>query len=189
MKRVIVSLKSISPGHVQGKYHEAEKLPRELNADYEKRTWREKSHVDNKGFIIIPGLMFKNALAGAAKYISMQIPGKGKQTFTKHFEAGLMVPGQINTDVKKEKMDYLQLFVPSDGKRGGTKRVMKYFPIIHEWEGDLEVLILDEIITKEAFIKHLTCAGQFIGVGSFRPRNNGMYGRFTFDEKDVKWDI
>jgi len=38
--------------------------------------------------------------------------------------------------------------------------------------------ILDEIITKEVFERTLTMAGQFIGIGRFRPQNNGFYGRF-----------
>jgi hypothetical protein len=36
-------------------------------------------------------MAFKNCLAEIAKYLSLQIPGKGKTTYTKHFEAGVMV--------------------------------------------------------------------------------------------------
>jgi hypothetical protein len=37
---------------------------------------------------------------------------------------------------------------------------------------------LDDTITEEVFKLHIEQAGQFIGLGSFRPRNNGYYGRF-----------
>ena len=45
--------------------------------------------------------------------------------------------------------------------------------------------VLDETITEDVFLNHLTQAGQFIGIGRFRPRNNGFYGRFAVDK--VEW--
>jgi hypothetical protein len=45
--------------------------------------------------------------------------------------------------------------------------------------------ILDEIVNPEVFREHLKWAGQIIGIGRFRPRNNGYYGRFKVE--DVKW--
>jgi len=70
------------------------------------------------------------------------------------------------------------LFVPADGKRGSGKRVEKCFPVIPEWQGDLAFYILDETITEDVFRYHLEQAGKFIGIGFFRPRNNGYFGRF-----------
>ena len=40
-------------------------------------------------------------------------------------------------------------------------------------------------VSKEVFEKHLKDAGRFIGLGRFRPRNNGTYGRF--DSKIISW--
>jgi len=77
------------------------------------------------------------------------------------------------------------LHVPSDGRRGGTTRVSKCFPVIPSWEGTVEFLILDELIDADVFRAHLEDAGRFIGIGRFRPRNNGFYGRF--EVIDVKW--
>ena len=39
-----------------------------------------------------------------------------------------------------------------------------------------------ETITLSVFRKHLEEAGKFIGIGRFRPRNNGFYGRFEVKE-------
>lgn len=50
----------------------------------------------------------------------------------------------------------------------------------------MEFLILDEIITEEVFREHLADAGSFIGIGRFRPRNNGFYGRFLVESVDWK---
>ena len=176
-------LESISP-YSQGKHVAAEKLDRELPDDYEKRTWRDRMHTDDKGFVFIPPMAFKNCLSEAAKFISMQIPGKGKSTFTKHFEAGILVLEGLSLPVKKEAVAGNWLYVPADGKRGGSKRVSRCFPTIPSWKGEVTFHVLDDIITLPTFKEHLEAAGKFIGIGVFRPRNNGFYGRFQV--KSVK---
>lgn len=177
MKKVTVQLKSVSP-YSQSKHYIIEKLDKELPADYEKRTFMHRLHVDKDGIVFIPPMALKNCLAEAAKYLSIQIKGKGKATYTKHFEAGVMVMDPVPLGIHIDDIESEALFVPSDGQRGGKKRVIKYFPYIPEWKGEAIFYILDETITKEVFQHHLTEAGRFIGIGRFRPRNNGFYGRF-----------
>lgn len=184
MKQATVTLKSISP-YSQSRHYEAEKLPKELPKDYEARTWRERLHVNDDGRVFIPPMSFKNCLSEAAKFLGIQIPGKGKSTYTKHFEAGVLVTDALVLDVPAKDVKGEWLFVPSDGVRGSGKRVNKCFPIIHEWSGDVTFFVLDETITEDVFTNHLKQAGAFIGIGRFRPRNNGFYGRFSVES--VKW--
>jgi hypothetical protein len=153
-------------------------LDKENSADYEKRTWRERLHVNDEGKVYIPPMAFKNCLSDAAKFISMQIPGKGKNTYTKHFEAGVLVMEGLVLDHTKDGVAGEWLFVPADGMRGGTKRVEKCFPVISEWKGEVTFYIFDDTVTFGVFREHLEAAGQFIGIGRFRPRRNGYYGRF-----------
>lgn len=157
----------------------------ESHNDYEQRTWRERCHVNEDDYLFIPPTMFKNSLAGAAKYLSLSIPGKGKSNYTKHFEAGVMVMEGIVLPIKKEDVKREELFVPSDGRRGGSSRVTKNFPLIHNWEGSVDYIILDEIIPVDVFEQVLRESGSLIGIGRFRPRNNGWYGRF--DVMKTKW--
>lgn len=177
MKTALVKLESRSP-ITFGRFHNTDELPRELKDAYEKRTWREKVHADTDGNVFLTPMMLKNCLAEAPKFIGAQIPGKGKSTYTKHFEAGIMITDPIYLGIKKEDVLPLWLHVPSDGKRGGTSRVMKCFPLIQEWKGEATIYVLDEIISKEVLQQFLTAAGQFIGMGSLRVRNNGLHGRF-----------
>lgn len=181
MRRIIATIKGIS-AYSQSKHHETPKLDRELADAYEARTWRDKTHVNETGNIIIPPTAFKNGLAAVAKFLAMQIPGKGKQTYTKHFESGLLVVDPLVLPVLKADVQSERLFVPSDGKRGGGKRVWKYFPVVTEWGGDIIAYLLDDIITKEIFDLHLEAMGKFVGLGRFRPANNGFYGRFEVVE-------
>jgi len=184
MKTAICELESFSP-YGQGKYHSTEKESKELAKDYEARTWKERAHYDDDGKVFIPPMVFKNCLSEAAKYLKIQIPGEGKSTWTKHFEAGILVTDPLYIGVIKDDLEGEWLFVPSDGVRGGGKRVEKRFPVIKKWKGKVSFLILDEKITQDVFTHHLESAGNFIGIGRFRPRNNGYYGRFKVVK--VEW--
>lgn len=183
MKTAQVHITGISPlSQSRGYDREIEKLQKERPDDYEKRTWMNRLHVDENGDVFIPPMALKNCLSEIAKYLSVQIPGKGKATYTKHFEAGVLVTEPLNLDIKKDDVPGEWVFVPADGKRGSGKRVWKKFPVIHQWGGVVTFYILDETVTEEVFKQHLEQAGQFIGVGRFRPRNNGYYGRFRVDK-------
>lgn len=184
MRTVIATLKSITP-YSQSRAHQMPHEDKEGPDDYEKRTWRSRLHSTEDGFVFIPPMAFKNALSEVAKYLSVQIKGKGKATYTKHFEAGVGVFDPLVLPVKASDVAGEWLYVPSDGRRGGPKRVMRCFPMIPQWTGDVKFMIFDETITPDVFEHHLREAGSFIGIGRFRPRNNGYYGRFEVSK--LKW--
>jgi hypothetical protein len=170
----------------QSKVITTPKNPKETHEDHEMRTWRERMHTTAEGFVFIPPTTFKNCLSEAAKYLSKQIPGQGKATYTKHFEAGVLCLDPWVFPFKATTVEPEILHVPSDGRRGGTKRVWKYFPYIPPgWKATLVFHILDPLITREVFAETLAEAGNYIGIGRFRPRNNGYYGRFTVES--ITW--
>jgi hypothetical protein len=191
MRLVRAHLKSVSP-YSQSRYHNTPKLGRstgaetESNEDYRMRTWRDHCHADKDGNVFIPPMAFKNALSEIAKYLGVKIPGKGKSTYTKHVESGIMVIEPLVLKLKKDDVEGEDLFLPSDGMRGSGKRVMKRYPIIREWSGVVEFHILDDVITQDVFEQHLREAGNFIGIGRFRPRCNGYYGRFSVENLEWK---
>lgn len=177
MKTAIVVLKGTSP-YSQTRFHNTPKLAGESHDDYRKRTWREFAHFDKHGQLFIPPMAFKNALTAAAKYMGRKIPGKGNATWTKKFEAGILVTETIGLGVHKDKLEPIDLFLPSDGVRGSGSRVMKTYPTLPEWKGTATFTILDDSIDEQTFIDHLREAGKFIGIGFFRPERNGHWGRF-----------
>jgi hypothetical protein len=178
MKSYRATLKSKSP-YSQSRHYEVPKLEKEGAGDYDKRTWRSRMHVDEHGEVYIPPMAIKNCLSEAAKFLGIQIPGKGKSTYTKHFEAGVMVVDKIAIGFKAADVQGEALFVPASGKRGDGKRVVRIFPFIQEWTGETVIHVMDETITADVLLQHLKEAGNLIGIGRFRPRNNGYYGRFT----------
>lgn len=182
-----VDLIGVSP-YTQSFQHNTPKLPKELADAYEERTWRNKVHRNSEGLVVMPAMGFKNAIAEAAKYLSIQIPGKGKSTYTKHFESGILVQedpiiylrdGNDYKPIHVDNVPRMAMNVPSDGVSGSGKRVQKFFPVFAMgWKATVNYLVMDDLISHEVFLDHLVQAGQLIGIGSFRVRNKGTFGRF-----------
>lgn len=184
MKSAVVTIAGKTP-YSQSKAHEEPRMPKELHDAYERRTWRSRMHTTPDGHVEIPASALANAIKDAAKYLSIQVPGKGKATFTKHFDAGIMVTQGIVLPVFAADVSSDCLFVPSDGRPGGGKRVWKWFPRIDVWGGTFVVGIFDDVITEDVFTQVMRASGQIIGLGRFRPRNRGFYGTYTVTS--IEW--
>jgi len=180
---------------LSGRYYNHE-IPKataqESHEDYEKRTWRGRLHTDKDGNVVFPGEAFKRALDDAASRRGDKL--KGNATYSKRFLSGVIVFNDvqlINPSTKKpikaETVEPKVLFVPSDGKRNGPKRVMKFFPTVPEWTAKVVFDVVDDIISKPVFEQTLEYAGKFLGIGSMRAGNGGIAGRFeVVSVKEVK---
>ena len=171
---------------------------RGTDLDWEEAHWQERMNLDREGRWVIPAYAVKMMLVTAAKNGGWVIPGRGKCTYTKPFDRGLLVlenpliePETRADNVKGENgpIPCVQgewLMVPSDGKRGGARRVAKCFPVIHRWACDITYQVLEDVISKEIFEQALNDAGMFVGLGRWRPENGGLNGRFQVVGK-AKW--
>jgi hypothetical protein len=177
MKVCTATLKSITP-FTASRMHDTAKQDKERPDEYEVRTWREKAHYDHEGVAYIPGIAFKMALDAAAKYLSIQVPGKGKATFTKHFLSGVMCADNLSLKMRRDDFTSITINANADGVRGSGKRVKRTFPIAPQWQGALTFYVMDDAITQPIFEKVLSETGKFIGVGQYRPQNGGTNGRF-----------
>lgn len=182
-KMAICRIKSLS-AYSSSRAHETPKLDREISDAYEKRTWREKAHVDS-GRIYIPPMAFKMGLDRAAKMLGEQIPGKGKATYTKFFESGVLCTQPVFIADAVE-MECERVYANADGVRGSGKRVWRLFPRINNWTAEVCFEVLAGEITKEVFERHLKQAGLFVGVGRFRPEKGGFFGRYSVES--VRWE-
>lgn len=186
MKLAIAHLESVSPMMFGRKYdRDVPKLDKELHDAYDQRTWRNRLHISKDGFATIPPLMIKNATCNGAKRCNIKIPGQRNATFTKNFLSGILVLDPIVLPYHVDKIRGLVLSVPSDGTKGGTRRVERTFPIIDEWEGEAIFHILDEIITEDVFRYVLEQTGAFVGFGAMRVQNGGIAGRFKVNK--LEW--
>lgn len=156
----------------------------ETHQQFDQRTWKHKVHVDESGQVVIQPFALKNMLESAAKRLQMKVPSV-KGTYTKLFVQGILVTEAMRlTDHSGGKLtiddvSVNALDVPSDGKRGSGKRVCRLFPEVRQWKTTAEILVLDNRITDEVLLKHITEGGKFIGFGSMRVENGGINGRFS----------
>lgn len=183
MRTATATFHGISP-YSQGRKIQSEKHQQELDSEFEKRTWRERLNVDSSGEVFIPPMAIKNMLVSIAAYRSDKIAGvsNGKQTYTKKFKSGVLCYEPVALGIEATDVRGEWLFVGLPGK---TTRVDKCFPVIPEWGGEMVIAVTDQVITNERLEEYLADAGMYIGLGRFRPENNGFYGRFEVDS--VTW--
>lgn len=181
MKTAIVTIKGVAP-YCASRFHNTPKLEKETPDAYEQRTWREKAHYDEAGVAFIPGKAFKFALATCARKLGAQVPGRGKKTYKDSFASGVLILENLALKTPRDAVKCVAVHCDAKGigtcKGGGGARVMRNFPIFHQWGGKLTVHIVDDLITQDVFAKHFTEAGKFVGVGQNRPENCGEHGRF-----------
>lgn len=185
MKVAHARLKSLSP------YSQSrmvfEKKPDKLDWDaWEAKTWRDKAHLTPEGNLYIPPMQFKRALETAAQMLSLKIKGRGTATYTKHFLAGVQVLEPLVLPLTRDQLVSETINANADGKRGSGKRVLRTFPIVHQWEGVVTYHVFDDTITEDVFEKVLRESGNFVGIGRFRAAVGGMYGRYAVVE--VSWE-
>lgn len=187
MKIATVTFEGVSPYSQSKHYSEAEvpKKSKELHDEYERRTWRHRMHETKDGNVEIPGTAFSNAIKEAVKRLKIQVKGKGRSEYTKYFEAGVMVMDPVILPVKVAEVPCDELYVPSNGQRGGDKRVTKFFPRIDKWGGVVKFFVVDDMINEDVFTQAIKSAGLLVGLGRFRPQKSGFYGRF--EVKKIEW--
>ena len=183
-KIATATIESISP-YSASRMHDTPKLEKERMDEYELRTWREKLTTDEEGNAVIPAMAFKQALDRCAKVLGIQVPGKGKATFTKHFLSGCICEADVPLGIHKNDALPVTINAHADGVRGSGKRVKRTFPQVPKWSSQARFIILDDAITKDVFERVLRESGQFVGVGRFRPENGGLNGRYKVTK--VEW--
>jgi hypothetical protein len=178
------------------------------NEDYtafEQRIWREKSHYNSKGEVVLPIFAAKAMLDSTASFLGEKVKGAGNKTYAKLFRAGIILQGEnpklmVNgKSIRKQDLDPDEhsewVFCHSDGKRGGTAgRVHRLFPKFENWSVEFDLNAIESRLTEEVIARHLVAAGLFNGLGRFRPQNGGYLGRFEVEingkkiNSDVKTD-
>jgi hypothetical protein len=137
------------------------------------------------GYVAIPAMAIKQSMEAMGKHLGMQVPGKGKATYTKHIVSGMSTTSlSFKTNVLESEIVKQSIFCNSDGLRGSGKRVDRFFPMINDWDVECHFQIFDDALTESVFLEHLKQAGMLKGVGAFRAENGGFCGRFMVTSFD-----
>lgn len=183
MKQFVASLASVAPYFQSRNYAMDEKrAPKEGPDDFERRTWRLRTHIDDDGQIIIPADAIQFAIRDAAAYLSERIPGRGVEKWTKHFAAGILIPDAITLPERRENVEGVWLNMHATGRRGSGTRVWRCMPVIRKWAGEITIIVLDDLITEDILRRVVEHSGSFVGIGQNRPQNGGSRGRYQLVE-------
>lgn len=186
MRDVRIKIEGLTP-YSASKYFEPDIQKGESKDAHEKRRWREKAHVDESGVVYIPGVSFKMALDEAASLLNEKIPGKGNQTWTGQFATGVVAMNDVSLGVKLDDVKPIQIFAHANGKRGPGTRVMRWFPYIPTWGGELELRVFNDTIPEDVFERFFEQAGLLSGVGRGRPITKSAAGNGRFRPVAFEW--
>ncbi len=185
MYRIIVTIEGICPLS-QSRMHDTPFLEGESHNDYDRRTWREKTHYDEKGMIFIPAMAFKQAVDAAAKRCAIPDPDNRRASLTKFFVSDVICEGHMPIGVHKDEIQSIAISANADGVRGSGKRVRRTLPQTSKWGGTTSFLVMEEKIKPEIFERVFTVAGRSVGVGQFRPEKGGLNGRWNVKKVKVE---
>lgn len=184
IRDVVITVEGITPYSPSRPTRDKEKS--ESWDDYEASVWRDKAHVDG-GYLLIPGSAFKLSLDEAVQNLNEKIPGKGHQTWTGVVKMGLAPLTNMPLGVKIDDVKYEKVFCHSSGKRGPGTRVMRWFPIVHKWGGQITFRIFNDNLTQAKFEEFFLKAGVLAGVGRGRPSTGCPVGNGRFRPTKFVW--
>jgi len=132
------------------------------------------SYNDKEGFYI-PSEQIKGSLIGAGAMVKSKV-GNSKKSM-KNIVAGMFFIEEEKLRLPKK----YEIDKRSAVNRNIKARIIVIRPKWEKWSVEFTLLVDNDTITEETIKEIITNAGNFIGVGSFRPTNNGSFGRFKLD--------
>lgn len=191
MRSCEISIKGVNALLVRIPLPPDDRLAKQANETHEQhddRVWREMVHYDKNGYACLVSAQIRKGLVDVAKHLCMQVPGKGKATYTKRFERGVALKETnilIEPKVKKADLQSTRIYVPSKPQDPKGGKVWRTFPTFPEWSCKFTLLILDADINEGVLRKHLEGMGLLIGIGAMRVGNGGEGGQFEITS--FKW--
>jgi hypothetical protein len=158
----------------RGKIMERPEVSEEINKRAEYHCFR-----NNNGDCYIPADHIKGALINAGSYLKAKVGGRSKSMKILVAACFSVSPDEI----------IIPEFDSIDRRSAVNKnikaRVIVVRPKWIEWEAEFELTIQEKTITKETVCELIKIAGNLVGIGSFRPTNNGGFGRFQLYNIDL----
>lgn len=149
--------------------------------EYERENWRRRMTVCN-GRVAFPSEYIEAMLVGAASQLGERIPGQGRSTYARLFKSSVFADCDlISTNVEATSIQPFIKAVASNPSQKNSGRVLRYRPILPEWEASFRLHVTNPLLTPEVFKRTLTYGGRYVGIGDWRPK----FGRIAFTVKEV----
>lgn len=124
----------------------------------------------------IPAEQLRIAFINGGGYLKSKV-GNAKRSMKGVFAAVLRVsPEEITLP------EYDEIDKRSAVNKNVKARVMVIRPKWSTWSAEFDLIIDNETITKETIEELINTTGNYVGIGSYRPTNNGYFGRFKLIE-------
>lgn len=134
----------------------------------------QKIHKDSKGNVGFPAGGFKKAMVEVAPYLDGMDKKRAKGSF---FVIGNLEGDLVSINYKKKVTSKMM------GRDSGINRAPReiWRPEFQNWSCILNIRYNAGQITPDQIAELAKLAGFHIGVGSFTPQHNGVYGTFTLE--------
>lgn len=130
---------------------------------------------NGNGKCYIPADQLRGSFIGAGSMVKAKVGGRSKSM--KQVVAAMFMVSPDHIEIP----DFDEIDKRSVVNKNVKARVMVVRPKWSEWSASFKLLVMNDTITKETTKNVLENAGEYIGIGSFRPTNNGMFGRFIIE--------
>lgn len=127
------------------------------------------------GKCFIPSEHIRGALINAGGMVKSKV-GNSKKSM-KNIVAAMFFVSPEHIDMP----EYDAIDKRSAVNKNIKARVISIRPKWTNWEAEFDLNIDNDSITTATIKEIISQAGNYIGIGSFRPTNNGMFGRFTLE--------
>ena len=181
MKRFSVKIKGVTP-YMQHRMDDIDlekwekkrgmimERPEVSQADAVRAEYHCYRNSEGKNFI--PSEQIRGSLINAGSYVKAKVGGRSKSMKVIVAAMFMVSPEEIilpNYDAVDKR---------SAVNRHVKARIIKIRPKWTNWEAEFILEIGENSITTETISSIIEYAGNYVGIGSFRPTHNGMFGRF-----------
>jgi hypothetical protein len=136
---------------------------------------RHRLYVHPDGAIYYPAENLRQSIIGASARHKI-----GRRAATSNVAAALYVEPHAMPLCGEWRVDERPVVIPAT--RG---RVLRYRPIFDQWRIEATLVVDERLIDLHLLRRIIDDAGDFCGLGDFRPARKGPYGRFKVD----RWQV
>jgi hypothetical protein len=188
MKKFKVKIKGITPymqhrmddqkleawEKLRGPIHERPEVSHEDAIRAEYHCYR---NIDRQCYI--PPDQIRGALINAGSYVKAKVGGRSKSM-------KILVAAMFTIDEDQIMIpEYDSIDKRSAVNRNIKGRVICIRPKWNTWGAEFTLSVYENSISKETVLQLFEYAGNLVGIGSFRPTNSGMFGRFEVTDIEL----
>lgn len=177
MKKYNITLKGTTPllfnrfidASIQSKTKKRSGSTKEINIE-------DKLYRDGNGKICVPSTWIYGCLVESAK--SFKIVGKSKATYSKLVGSTVQVfPDMF--EVKPQEYEPYTISAVNPMTKG---RMMVTRPKLDKWEIAFAIVFNEDDIPVEVMKNIIDNAGNYVGIGDWRPAKKGQFGKFIVEK-------